>query len=138
MNRITQSFLTNALSLMLKKNGWNVLFVDFPDGRRSGSGNQGKINECFEQIFDEFPDIVVTKNSTLLIVEVDLMFKQNYADKLYRFGDKKIELLDCISKKIEQKIITLEFGFGFEKKPKKNLNGYLWTYNIIKNQFELN
>ena len=123
---------------MLKKNGWDVLFVDFPDGRRSGSGNQGKINDCFEQIFDEFPDVVCVKDSTLLLVEVDLGFKQNYADKLYRFGDKKIELFNCISKKIDQNIITLEFGFGFERKPKKDLDGYLWTYDVMKEQFVLN
>ena len=135
MIRITQSYLTNMLGVQLEKNEWEILYIDFADGRRGGEGNQGKINTCFETIFDEFPDIVALKDKCLFIIEVDLGFKQNYEDKLRKFMNKKSKLVECIQKSISQSIDQIKIGMAFERKPKRSFqNTTIWILNSDKDK----
>jgi len=138
MIRITQSYLTNSLCDKLQKEGWNILYADYSDGRRGGEGNQGVLNKCFETLFDEFPDIVAQKDEELLIVEVDLRFKQNYEDKLRRFSKRKDELVQCIEQSLSLKTSQLKTGMAFEKKPTNPISDMMiWEYDNTKKQFEI-
>jgi hypothetical protein len=138
--RITQSFLVNSFAEYLRANGWQILYEDYVDGRRSGKGSQGVVNHCFKGIFDQFPDIVAIKQRTMLVIEVDLSYKHSYVKKLTNFKSKQNELLSCIIEGMHLDLAALKVGMVFLLKPNvsqaRELCGiHIWLYNKIGNRF---
>lgn len=140
MFRITQSFLVNSFAEYLREKEWRILYEDYVNGRRSGRGAQGAINYCFEAIFDQFPDIVAAKETRMLVVEVDIIYKHKYVEKLKSFGSKEHELLKCANKSLNLELTTVDIGMVFQSKPTasqaKELRGlHVWLYNKASNRF---
>jgi hypothetical protein len=138
---MTQSFLVNALASQLKREGWTILFSDFVNARRGGAGPQGALNYCFELIFDQFPDIVATKDTVMLIVEVNLAYKEIYATKLKTFQSKQIELFQCVKDKLGLDVKSLLLGLSFVRKPPISVirtgDFRIWVYNRKLGEFKL-
>jgi hypothetical protein len=127
----------NALIEQLRSEGWDVLFADFVNSKRSGVGSQGALNFCLEKIFDQFPDIVAVRNNSLLIVEVDIAYKNTYMKKLKTFESKKDELFQCIKTKLGLNLRSLELGLSFVRTPSVQLGDFrLWVYNPRRKKFE--
>lgn len=140
MFRVTQSFIVNSFAAYLQTNGWQILYEDYVNGRRSGRGSQGVIHHCFKRIFDQFPDIVAIKHRNMLIVEVDLSYKHTYLKKLTNFKSKQDELLTCVNEGLHLDLAALEIGMVFQLKPNASQSKELrdiriWQYSKIANKF---
>jgi hypothetical protein len=127
----------NTLVSQLRVEGWTILYADFVDSRRSGAGSQGVLNSCFKRIFDQFPDIAAFRNHSLLLVEVNLSYKDRYLKKLQTFHSKKDELFRCIESGLGLDVKTLQLGFSFTRIPRVRLRDYrLWIYRPRRKAFE--
>ena len=138
--RITQSYLVNILVTQLQEKNWEILYQNYVNARRSGGGSQGVIYHCFKIIFDQFPDIVAVKGGTLLLIQVDLTFKEKYVNKLKKFKLQQDKLFNCIRNKLGLNLTTLELGVAFERKPRVSMNKlsnlHIWIYNLRSKSFK--
>lgn len=73
--RVDQSHCNYHLARWLRDQQWRVLFTDPGRVSRGGSGTQGACLRIFEEQALPIPDIVASRDGTLLIIEID----SNYA-----------------------------------------------------------
>lgn len=116
MIRVTQTYLNHKAADYFTSLGWKTIYVDLPGGRRSGIGITAEINAVWEKLYNLSPDIVLIKEETLLLLEVDNIFSMEYVDKLKKFYSKKQELLNLINQIMGFKLSKMEVGFVSKQK----------------------
>jgi hypothetical protein len=73
---VDQSHCNYHLRQALIARGWDLLFRDAPSASRGGGGTQGEILAIVESHAWPIPDLVLTRDADLLIVEIDAQFQQ--------------------------------------------------------------
>lgn len=132
MIRITQTYLNNLAIQHFNQQGWELLYFDLPGGRRSGVGKIAKINKIWERTYNLSPDILLIKNSEILILEVDNNFSNYYIEKFLKYKSKQIELICQLEIVLSIKIKSLRFGFiSKSQKIPKNIHPTLVPFYFL-------
>jgi hypothetical protein len=86
---LTQTKVVDYTVKWLKKHGWKILFVHYPEGHYI-SPEYGLVKIIERKVID----IIALKGDCLFLIECDKGFKPSYVKKLLKINKKNIKNID--------------------------------------------